>query len=70
MDNYHGEKMAEIHLRYNRCQTLTDEECIALRDWLKQTYEYNLSMEHRINAVYFGSQYESLDKVCESRHIK
>ena len=72
MEKDYGKKMGELHLRYKKCQQpfLTDSECVELRDWLEEIYQYNREMGHGINAVYFGTELESSCKVCEARGLK
>ena len=72
MEKDYGKKMGELHLRHKGCDLhhLTDDECLALRDWLKEMYNYTREMGHGINAVYFGTELESSCKVCEARGLK
>ena len=71
MDKDYGKKMGELHLRYKKCKEpfLTDSECIDVRDWLKELYEYNSTMGHDINTIYFGGEYEAFCRICETRHL-
>ena len=66
-----GKKMAEINIRYRNCiePMLTDQECSDLRDWFKEIYEYNKAMGHDINVIFFGMNYEDLERVCSFRNL-
>jgi hypothetical protein len=71
-DESYGIQMGEIHRRYKRCEKpyLNDQECVDLRDWLKEVYEYSFAMGDHINAVYFGMEHESMSKICDARKGK
>lgn len=66
-----GKRMAELQQRFNSCKEpyLTNEECIELRDWLREAYEYNHACHHGINAIYFSKQHENMARICDSRGI-
>jgi hypothetical protein len=72
MDKDYGKKMAALHNRYKTCAVdfLTDNECLELRNWLREIYEYNLAMRHGINAVYFGMEHDDINRVCAARELK